>query len=211
MNKKIFFFLLIINSTFLFPQKEISIKVTPFKILHPLTAMVPIAVEFRANKFGIEFEQGVKINSFMLDWRYNKTDFKYYSSQLGLRYYLSFNDVTQFVGFSAYYLPLNYTETNGTYVNLDKENIKFQSSNVFIEKICVRLNYGLVFPINSSFRFELLSGLGLKQKTTKHQSIINPDEDKHKHEWLSNLYGIDGKTISPSLQLSFRLTYDLKL
>ena len=117
MKKLILILILILAPRLAFSQIELFIKFSPQRVFHPVTALIPIALEYKFKSISIEYEHGFKINSFMMNWNVGKLDMSYFRSQLQLRYYLNpKNDYNQFFGFNFSYLPLTYSKHNDWYI-----------------------------------------------------------------------------------------------
>jgi hypothetical protein len=211
MNRIIQIFLAILINFSCFSQKEMIIKLSPLRIFHPETPMVPISAEFKMNRFGIEYEHGFKISSFLLNWNVNKTNINYFRSKLSIRYYLKFDGVNQFVGLSTSYLPLSYSKKNNWFINQNQDRYKYQNGNINVKIFKIRAIYGLILPIKSHFNFEMLAGIGFKNKDVSYNYIINKilvnDVSNYKDEWIAPLDRFEKKEITPSLFLSFRIGY----
>lgn len=67
-------------------QTQILLKVSPVNILHPVHPMIPIAVELRKNKFGVEYEHGFQTPDIFFNWNYRRDDYNFTKAQLALKY-----------------------------------------------------------------------------------------------------------------------------
>jgi len=188
------------------------IKITPQNTLHPETAMIPIALEFKHNRFGFEYEQAFKINSFVLNWNYNKSNLKYYRIQLNVRFYLKNENKNKkhFVGFNFSYLPFKYDKENDWY----KKNgnyYRYTTSNINIKQFYYRIFYGLSFSNETAFNFELITGFGIKNiivtHNTKQQKKVN--NQSVNEEWFSQKDRYVGSRIKPSVLICLRIGYKL--
>ncbi|MGB1206229.1 MAG: hypothetical protein ACPG5B_11315 [Chitinophagales bacterium] len=171
-------FLLLLCFSTISAQMQISVKATPQNIFHPQTAIMPLALEFRKNRFAIEYEHGFPINSFFLDWNRGKNSQRYFRSRLGLQYRMQDKSVNytigklqQFLGIYASYMPERYNRTNNWYIrDSDDRTYTYESANVSIKYWKYYICYGLKISFSEVFCLEYLFGLGGQHKKVDYDS-----------------------------------------
>ena len=179
--KHIFFFFILlfcVSNTNILAQTQISVKATPQNLFHPETAIVPLAVEFRKNRFAIEYEHGFPINSFFLNWNREKENQRYFRSRIGLQYRMkdkgvnySVGKLQQFLGMYASYMPENYSRTDDWYVrDSNNRTYTYETADVSVRYWKYYLCYGLKIPFSEIFSLEYIFGLGGQYKKVVYDS-----------------------------------------
>jgi hypothetical protein len=204
-------FFVIYNS---YGQHELQIKLAPLGVAHPSRSVIPISIELQKNKYGIEYEHGIKCNSLLntLKWNRGKSNHTYFRSQINLRYYFNKKkNISQFVGLNFFYLPEKYDRKNDWYFN-ENGQYKYLSARIITNDFKSRIMYGLKFNTKNKFMFDLISGIGIQTlninyKTTN-EELTNAD-DFLWDEWISPRDRTSGNKIRPSILLTVKIGYIL--
>jgi hypothetical protein len=216
MNKMCFSFLLILlmfNSS----SQELNVKMAPLSILNPSKAMIPFAIEFSHNKFGFEYEHGIKIKSVLskFNWNIGKIERRYFRPQFNLRYYfVNVKYMKQFIGTTFSYLPERYNKNKSWYIK-DGNYYTYDSASILRKEFKYMITYGLKLITKSSINFELNAGLGVKyiniSYIVRNGVLTNDDEIwSFWEEFPANIrYKGDGSRILPSVLVSAKIEYRL--
>ena len=211
MKKWLFLIIFFSSSAGLNAQSTLYLKLAPQNVLHPEHPLIPMSLEYHYQKFGIEYEHGFQADFLRNNWRTDRPNLSYFRSQLSLRYYFDLYKVNQFIGFNVSYLPYRYTSINDWYKTTSGHRLQYERSEVTRYKFRYLATYGFKIPLKKGYIFELVTGLGIRNRLVVHQPTgITPFVDPYiRNEWIRPFDRDSGSSNVPSFYFSMRIGYEL--
>ncbi len=170
-------YLFLVSESQISAQSSLALKLSPFNtvVLDETRTILPIGIEFKFNRFGIEYEHGFKTG--ITKPNTITENEKGFRSKLAAQYYFLDRNIKMFTGFSYYQFPQNYTVENDYFTNQNGEAYSFDFSEVEVKNNTFHIFYGAKFPLGPKFIFELIAGAGIKYLDVKNTNVIGQRDD----------------------------------
>lgn len=162
-----------------FSQKEVSVKVIPQNIMHPFIPTVPLEIEYKFGRIGIEYNHGFKLNRIISGSGNDigRQNAHYFRSRLGLKYYFTNTGrVKQSTSLNLSYTPISYQRYDNVYA-VNSVWYRYDFSSIVMRHYKAAIVYSVKILVFKEFDIELMGGLGAKFRHNRHYNTTGLRRD----------------------------------